>query len=94
MKVNLNQFKEIIINIIKENIDDFSTEPKMVPEFKEMNYSNISEVKNTLNSLNKLFIEINPIIAGEYKERFGNKFPTEWRKLENAIGLLNKNLQL
>ena len=61
------------------------------PEFKEMRYSNIAEVKRNLESLNKFYRMIHPQM-----DRVGltNDSADMWRKIERSIELLDKELNL
>lgn len=89
-KISLNELRSIVKNIIKE-------EANFYPEKKEMSYSNINNVKNTLDDLNKLFINLSPIIKnfdGKMGKVSYNDFAYEWRKLERAIELLEHNLKI
>ena len=61
------------------------------PEFKEMRYSNISEVRRNLESLNKFYKLVHPQM-----DRVGltNDSADMWRKIERSIELLDKELNL
>ncbi len=89
-KITLNELENLVKQIIKE-------EKNFYPETKEMSYSNISDVKNTLVGLNKMFINLSPIVK-ENDGKFGNvsynDFAYQWRKLEESIKLLNHNLKI
>lgn len=61
------------------------------PEFKEMNYSNISSVKEDLKELNKFFKMMHGLLD---RDGFGNESADMWRKIERSIKLLDHELNL
>jgi hypothetical protein len=70
-------------------------EKDFYPEFKEMRYTNISDVKNDLESLNKFFIKISPILKNYEGGNFSyGEVADMWRKVERSIKQLDNELKI
>ena len=81
----MKHIKELILNEEKD----------FYPEFKEMRYSNISDVRNDLKSLNNFFIKISPILKNYEGGNFSyGEVADMWRKVERSIKQLDNELQI
>lgn len=89
--------KQIMSNKVSYNesinkTKNMNEEKDFYPEFKEMRYSNIADVKNDLKSLNKFFVDASAYVHNN--EFLKNDFMDCWRKIERSIKLLEMNLKI